>query len=116
MSDPHLRFPSHLTPFERARLGRLIARLSADPRVVRVRLFGSRARGRSRGNSDLDLAVDLAAPRQREIERWLAETSFDAEDEPSVPPLQLVALFADEPPGRLDGALAREGVELWTRS
>jgi predicted nucleotidyltransferase len=116
MSDSHLRFPPHLTPFERERLGRLIERLSADPRVVRVRLFGSRARGRSRADSDLDLAVDFAAPRRREIERWLAETSVDAGYEPNAPPVQLVAMFADEPPGRLDRALAREGLALWTRS
>lgn len=116
MNPSGARFPPHLTPFERARLGRLIARLAADPRITRVRLFGSRARARARATSDLDLAVDLAVPRQREIEAWLAEASLDADGEPVAPPLQIVPLFAGEPPGRVARALAREGIELWTRS
>jgi predicted nucleotidyltransferase len=114
MPGPTLRFPSHLTPLECARLARLIGRIAADPRVLRVRLFGSRARGRARADSDLDLAVDLAVRRGRELERWLAEASFDAELD--APPLQIVPIYAGEPPGRFDRALAREGIELWTRS
>jgi predicted nucleotidyltransferase len=112
--QPH--FPPHLTPLERERLGRLIERIAVDPRVVRVRLFGSRARGRSRADSDLDLAVDLAVPRERAIERWLVDASTDSAAAPEAPPLQIVAVFAGEPPSRLDRALVREGIELWTRS
>lgn len=114
MIEPAPRFPPHLTPLERRRLARLIGGIAADPRVVRVRLFGSRARGRSHADSDLDLAVDLAVPRERNLERWLVEASSDAD--PEAPPMQLVAIFAGEPPGRLQRTLAREGIELWTRS
>jgi predicted nucleotidyltransferase len=114
MTEASLRFPPHLTPLERARLARLIGCIAADPRVIRVRLFGSRARGRSHADSDLDLAVDLAVPRERDLERWLGEAASD--DEPEAPPLQLVAIFAGEPPGRLGRTLEREGIELWKRN
>lgn len=110
------RFPRHLTPLERARLERLIERLAADPRVVRVRLFGSRARGRSRPDSDIDVAVDLAVPRSRPTERWLLEAAADTGAVPGEPPLQVVPIFAGEPPTALDRVLAREGIELWTRN
>jgi hypothetical protein len=112
-NDP--RFPTHLTPLERERLSRLISRLAADERVVRIRLFGSRARGRSHPGSDLDIAVDVASPRTREVEGWLAREAMDA-DELSPPSLQVVGMFAGQPPSRLDHALAREGLLLWTRS
>ncbi len=116
MSGPQTSFPLHLTPLERVRIARAIERLAAEPRVLRIRLFGSRARGRSRPDSDLDLAVDVAAPRHRDLEGWLAETAFDRDDEPAAPLLQVVPIFAGEPPGRLARALARESIELWTRS
>jgi predicted nucleotidyltransferase len=112
----HPAFPPHLTPFERARLARLVARLAADPRVTRVRLFGSRARARSRADSDLDLAVDLAVARRREIEAWLADTALGSDEDLAAPPVQIVALFAGEPTARVARALSREGIELWTRS
>lgn len=53
-----------LSPGEQALLARFLRRLlaAAEPgSVVRVRVFGSRARGRSHEGSDLDVAV-LAAP------------------------------------------------------
>lgn len=110
------RFPRQVTPLERARLGRLIERLAADPRGVRVRLFGSRARGRSRLDSDIDVAVDLAVPRSRPVERWLLEATADTGALPGEPSLQVVPIFADEHSTSLDGVLARKGIELWTRN
>lgn len=107
-------FPAHLTPLERGRLSRLIARLSKDARVTRVRLFGSRARGRSHPGSDIDVAVDLSVGPARDVERWLASEAMEAHDD-GMPPLQLVAVYAGQPT-RLDRALAREGVVLWARS
>jgi predicted nucleotidyltransferase len=51
------------------------AALGGDPRVAAVLLFGSRATGRARPDSDIDLAVLLAAPPgdPSEIRRELLE-------------------------------------------
>ncbi|MBI3373233.1 MAG: nucleotidyltransferase domain-containing protein [Betaproteobacteria bacterium] len=109
-------FPAHLTPLERQRLEYLIGHLAAEPRLARVVVFGSRARGRSRAHSDLDVAVYFSSPRDRRLERWLddqAETSSGGADGPQ---LQVVPFFSDEPPNRIDAALRREGIVLWTRN
>lgn len=115
MDTTHAHFPPHLTPFERARIEGLLARLGAEPRLSRVVVFGSRARGRSRADSDLDLAVFFESPRSRELERWLDAQAASAEDA-DAPRLQLVPFFAGEPPSRLDTALQREGIVLWTKN
>lgn len=109
-------FPAHLTPLERQRLEQLIGHLAVEPRLARVVVFGSRARGRSHAHSDLDVAVYFSSPRDRQLERWLddqAELSSGGTDEPH---LQLVPFFTNEPPGRIDAALRREGIVLWTRN
>lgn len=116
MTVTHADFPPHLTPFERARLEGLLARLATEPRLSRVVVFGSRARGRSRADSDLDLAVYFQSPRSRELERWLDAQATTPEEIPDAPRLQLVPFFADEPPTRLDGAVKREGIVLWTKN
>lgn len=116
MTTMHADFPPHLTPFERARLEGLLARLTTEPRLSRVIVFGSRARGRSRADSDLDLAVYFKSPRSRELERWLDAQAATPDDNTGSPRLQLVPFFADEPPSRLDNALKREGIVLWTKS
>ncbi|MEW5889818.1 MAG: nucleotidyltransferase domain-containing protein [Pseudomonadota bacterium] len=111
------RFPAHLTPLERGRLQRLLARLAAEPRLTRVVVFGSRARGRSRADSDLDMAVYFASPRNRDLERWLeAQAAASDDEDSSAPRLQVVPFFSDEPPSRLEAALKREGIVLWTRN
>lgn len=115
MTTTHAVFPPHLTPFERARLEELLARLMTEPRLARVVVFGSRARGRSRADSDLDLAVYFKSPRSRELERWL-DAQAAPDDHPDAPGLQLVPFFTDEPPSRLDSALKREGIVLWTKN
>jgi uncharacterized protein len=51
-----------------ARLGELAAAWAADPEIAAIWLFGSRARGRPRPWSDVDLAVALAGdldPKRR---------------------------------------------------
>ena len=115
MDRTRTHFPPHLTPFERARSEGLLARLHAEPRLARVVVFGSRARGRSRPDSDLDLAVFSQSPRSRKLERWLDAQASAAGDLDACR-LQLVPFFADEPPGRLDAMLQREGIVLWTRN
>lgn len=116
MTATHADFPPHLTPFERACLEGLLARLTPEPRLSRVVVFGSRARGHSRADSDLDLAVYFASPRSRELERWLDAQATASEEDFGTPRLQLVPFFADEPPSRLDGTLKREGIVLWTKN
>ncbi len=113
----NIRFPAHLTPLERGRLQRLLVRLAAEPRLARVVVFGSRARGRSRADSDLDVAVYFASPRNRDLERWLeAQAAACGDEDAGAPELQVVPFFSDEPPSLLDGALKREGIVLWTRN
>jgi len=116
MTTSRIPFPGHLTPLERQRLDRLIGHLAGEPRLARVVVFGSRARGRSDTRSDLDVAVYFSSPRDRRLERWLdgqAELSADGADAPR---LQIVPFFTDQPPSRLDAALKREGIVLWTRN
>jgi len=50
-----------------------LGRLAADPLVKALVAFGSRARGNSRPDSDLDLAVISALPQlepQRKLQEW----------------------------------------------
>lgn len=109
-------FPAHLTPLERQRLASLVERLMSDPGLSKVVVFGSRARGRSHVGSDLDVAVYFSSSRDRDLERWLGEPAASGEDDAEAPPLQIVPFFAGERPGRLDAALEREGIVLWTRN
>ena len=52
-----------MAPIDLMRQGTEIRRLAATHGVVRVRVFGSRARGEACAASDLDLLVDLAPDR-----------------------------------------------------
>ncbi len=100
-------YPPHLTPLERGRLDGLLARLVTEPLLDRVVVFGSRARGRSGPDSDIDLAIYFRSSRSRELEHWLDEQAVQV-DENGVPPrLHVVAFFAGDPPSRLDAALQR---------
>lgn len=56
----------------------MVARLSQEPSVRRVILFGSRARGDSRPRSDVDLAVEAPGASPREWQR-LADIVEDAD-------------------------------------
>lgn len=116
MNALHAHFPSHLTPLERGRLERLLDRLAAEPRLSRVVVFGSRARGRSKEDSDLDLAVYFTSPRSRDLERWLDVQAAASDEDFGAPQLQVVPFFTGEPPSRLDSALKREGIVLWTKN
>ena len=109
-------FPAHLTPLERARLEHLIGRLATEPRLTRVVVFGSRARGRSRAHSDLDVAVYFSTPRDRHLERWLDKQAGQIAGDADELHLQIVPFFVHEPPSRIHAALKREGIVLWTRS
>jgi predicted nucleotidyltransferase len=56
------------------RLPDLVGRLSGDPRLVALWLFGSRARGEADALSDVDLAALAAgAPSRADLARWELE-------------------------------------------
>ena len=112
-------FPDHLTDLERRLLAALVARLAAaSTRIRAIVLFGSRARGRSTPESDVDVAVRVAASRDRKLEDRIVSIAADEqwrspfEGALRVSPL---VLFDGEPAGPLHRTLDREGVALWTR-
>ncbi len=109
-------FPNHFTPLERQRLAQLIGQLVVEPRLARVLVFGSRARGRSHIHSDLDVAVYFSAPRDRYLQHWLDDQAALSSTDTDAPHLQVVPFFTNEPPSRLDATLQREGIVLWTRN
>ncbi len=96
-------------------LGQLVDRLAADSRLSKVVVFGSRARGHSHADSDLDVAVYFSSARDRRLERWLDEQALGVTGEEEARHLQVVPFFSDEGPSRLDAALRREGIVLWTK-
>lgn len=107
-------FPSHLTPLERAVLTRLVASVADQAAARSLVLFGSRSRGHSHTESDLDIAVRFVGSRDRALERWLSE--LEAEAGQSLPSgMQAVPLFEADPPSRLQRTLDEEGVTLWTK-
>jgi hypothetical protein len=111
-----------LSPGERALLARfidlLLARAAAGA-VASVRVFGSRARGTSHENSDLDVAVFAAPGADRiALRNAAADSAWDAMAERDaiglrLSPVALPALDADEPPTGLYAAIEREGVTIW---
>lgn len=111
--------PDHLTGLERRLLGAFASRLAAEAtRVDRVVLFGSRARGDSTPESDIDVAVLLRGRRDRRLEDRIVALAADLQWQPpfdGLLRLSPLVLFAAERPGPLRRALDREGVTLWTR-
>jgi predicted nucleotidyltransferase len=96
-------------------VARAFALWAADhPTALDLWLFGSRARGDHRPDSDVDLALHLAGPRGDALALYIAkEPAWEAELAAIAGhPVDLELLgFSDE----LDGIVAREGVWLWAR-
>lgn len=98
----------------------LIAReAGAQPDAASVWLFGSRARGRSNEDSDLDVAVEFSAPETPALRAWLERVRREAEapiaDQwPGF--VNLVGLYADDADQRLARRVHEEGVSLWQRA
>jgi predicted nucleotidyltransferase len=88
---------------------RLVARLSGEPSVRRVILFGSRARGEAQPRSDVDLAVEAPGVSARE---WLRLADM-AEDADTLLSIDLVRL--DEAPSELRERILAEGRALYER-
>lgn len=109
--------PAHLSAAERLALGSIAARLDIlDPRIETLALFGSRVRGESRWNSDLDLAVRVRGRRDPELERGIiaaiAEVEWSAPLEGALRISPLV-VFDDARRAAIHAVIADEGVTVW---
>ena len=87
----------------------LVAELARHPDVVRVWLFGSRARGDHRERSDIDLAVEAPAASRR---TWL-ELCRAVEETETLLRIDLVRV--EEAPPELARQIRREGRVLYER-
>jgi len=110
--------PHRLSPAEACLLNGFVARLlaAAPTGAVRaVRVFGSRARGASGPNSDLDVAVEVSAETDvRDLGAMVAEAQWRAESELDLIELALApVVLAPGPPLGLRAAIARDGITWW---
>ena len=88
--------------------------------VTALRIFGSRARAHSSAGSDLDIAVELDAGRDRDIERRvreLAEGLSIPNDESGFGlRVQLIPFFRGEDALYLARAILPDAETVWTRT
>jgi len=107
-----------LTPLEQQIALRIAQEAQREPSAIGVWVFGSRARGASTEDSDLDIAVEFAAAETRPLRDWLERVRRAAE-EPVVDQwpgfVNLVGLYADDPDPRLAQRVRAEGVAVWKR-
>lgn len=90
-----------------AAVARLVSRLSEEPCVRRVVLFGSRARGDAGPRSDVDLAVEAPGASARD---WLRLADL-AEDADTLLAIDLIRL--EHAPAHLRERISAEGRELY---
>jgi len=119
-AKPRLRLPSHLTALERGALEALTPRIAASsPKTERIVLFGSRARGRSDENSDLDLAVIVRGGRDPAFEARAHDAVSDIAWSPPLDGALRISpafLYTRGSRGPLARAVAEEGIVLWKRT
>jgi predicted nucleotidyltransferase len=109
--------PAHLSELERMVLRAIVARLrELDSRVVSLELFGSRARGDSSWDSDLDLAVRVRGRRDASLERRIIAAFADVEwSAPLEGALRIspLVLFEGERRAAIESVIGIEGVPVW---
>ena len=88
---------------------RLVAELARHPEVVRVWLFGSRARGDHRARSDVDLAVEAPGASRR---AWLDLCRLVEE---AATLLRIDLVLIEDAPAALAQQIRREGRVLYER-
>jgi predicted nucleotidyltransferase len=109
---------STLTPLERSIAARLVQAAGAQPAAAALWLFGSRARGASHKNSDLDLAVAFSTAESPAHRLWLDQVreSLEAPIAERWPGfVNLVDRYADDADPRLARRVRSEGIALWQR-
>lgn len=114
---------SRLTSNERAALAAVVNRLRQryGDDLLRMVLFGSKARGDSDAESDLDLLIVVRIPDDDYWKRWneIVDGTYDLELDYSV---VFSFLIKDEPDYRrmrrwnllINRNIERDGIELWT--
>lgn len=112
-----------LTPGELVLLAGFVDRVQAaiaPAKLERITLFGSRARGQSHADSDLDVAVFVTpvaarGPNQQHFAHQLAEIADQAQTGwEDLPLLRPILIAADPPINRmLLAAIEADGVQLW---
>jgi len=117
------RLPSHLTPNERVALMTLVDRLHQryGEDLLRVVLFGSKARGDFDDESDLDVLIVVRMPDDNYWRHWneIVTTTYDLELTYSV---VFSFIIKDEPEYALmrqwnlllNRNIEQDGIELWT--
>lgn len=109
---------AQLTPLENALLAEFSERVRAltGARLERIVIFGSRVRGGSRADSDLDVAVFVSGNEDRSLRSGIyaaaAEVSTALEGG-DMAPLQPSVIFAGSPRTRFVDIVEREG-RPWT--
>jgi predicted nucleotidyltransferase len=109
---------SPLTPLELRITALITQRVSAQPCAARLWVFGSRARGASAQDSDLDVAVEFDAAESSELRAWLEALRTEAEA-PVVDQwpgfVNLLGLYSNDPDPRLGRRVRAEGLLIWER-
>ena len=117
-SHPAPQALGQLTPLENALLaefGERVRALAGD-RLERIVVFGSLARGASRANSDLDVAVFVAGAEDRALRAATYAAAAEAAgvlEGGDIGPLQPAVIFSESPRTGFVDAVEREG-RLWT--
>jgi predicted nucleotidyltransferase len=93
-----------------APLDGLVKKLAAQPRVRRIWLFGSRARGEARERSDIDIAIEAPGADRRE---WLEVCRLVEEEADTLLPIDVIRL--EEAPEHLCQRVREEGQVLFER-
>jgi predicted nucleotidyltransferase len=107
------------SPAECQIFDRLAAALRADGVPVRsLRVFGSRARGRSDAHSDLDIAVLLDGASNRAMAKRIAAVALDLSRFDETTGLgirvQAVPMFRGDEQGFFARTIARDADTVWT--
>lgn len=110
---------SPLTPLEASIIALIARAAGAQPAATAVWLFGSRARGASTEDSDLDIAVEFSWAETPALRTWLEHVRREAEapvaDQwPGF--VNLVGLYADDVDQRLARRIRAEGIAVWRQT